>query len=80
MEAMAIGEVKTRAETQVQSRRKKAAMAALGAGVLGTVDEKVVAETGIESERSGGPGERDSGHALGNKFTVKCSQGNRESY
>ena len=55
-------------------------MAALGVGVLGTVDEKVVAETGIESERSGRPGERDSGRALGNKRTIKCSQGNRESY
>lgn len=77
---MAIGEVKTRAETQVQNRRKKAAMAILGVGVLGTVDGKLVAETGIESERSGRPEERDSGHALGNKRTIKCSQGNRESY
>lgn len=72
--------MKTRAETRVQSRRKKAAMAALGVGVLGTVDEKVVAESGIESERSGRLGERDSGRALGNKRTIKCSQGNRESY
>ena len=77
---MAIGEVKTRAESWVQSRKKKAAMAALGVGVLGTVDEKFVAETGIESERLGRPGERDSGRALGNKRTIKCSQGNRESY
>lgn len=55
-------------------------MAALGVGVLGTVDEKVVAESGIESERLGRLGERDSGRALGNKRTIKCSQGNRESY
>lgn len=48
---MAIGEVRTRAETRVQSRRTKAAMAVLGVGVLGTVDGKLVAETGIESER-----------------------------
>lgn len=41
-------------------------MAILGVGVLGTVDGKLVAETGIESEKVGRPfEERDSGHALG---------------
>lgn len=40
--------------------------------MLGTADEKVLEETGIESERSGRERERDPGCALGNKCTIKC--------
>lgn len=45
MEVTEISEVKTGAETWVQSRKKSARMAALGLGVLGDVDQQVEKES-----------------------------------
>lgn len=66
VERLGISKVKIRAETSVQSR-KKAAGSALGVGVLGTVDEKVLVRLEL-NQKYLRKRERDLGCALGNKY------------